>query len=71
MICYQYEFSKQPENCTLWHLEVNSQNTPKEAEEGIGEWMRFYNHERTHQAIERKTPEQVYLNSKSIKELAA
>jgi|TARA_B100000809_G_scaffold250367_1_gene282752 putative transposase len=50
---------------------LKAYDTPKEAEEGIGEWMRFYNHERTHQAIERKTPEQVYLNSKSIKELAA
>ena len=50
---------------------LKAYDTPKEAEEGIGEWMIFYNHERTHQAIERKTPEQVYLNRKSIKELAA
>ena len=42
-----------------------------EAKAGIGEWIRFYNHERTHQSLERQTPAQVYLNSKSIKNLAA
>ncbi|NQT97972.1 MAG: transposase [Candidatus Marinimicrobia bacterium] len=35
------------------------------------EWIRFYNHERTHQSLGRQTPEQVYLNSKSSKDLAA
>ena len=50
---------------------LNAYDTTKEASEGIGEWIRFYNQERTHQALGRKTPEQVYLNSRSIKELAA
>jgi len=50
---------------------LKAYDTPQEAQEGIGEWMRFYNHERTHQALDRKTPEQVFLTSQSIKELAA
>ena len=50
---------------------LNAYDTTKEAKEGICEWIRFYNHERTHQALGRKTPEQVYLNSRAIKELAA
>lgn len=50
---------------------LKAYDTPKEAKDGIGEWMRFYNNKRTHQALDRKTPEQVYLNSKSIKEMAA
>jgi len=50
---------------------LNAYDTAKEAKEGIGEWIRFYNHERTHQSLERRTPEQVYFTSRSIKELAA
>ena len=50
---------------------LKAYDTPKEAKDGIGEWMRFYNNKRTHQALDRKTPEQVYLNSKSIKGMAA
>ena len=42
-----------------------------EARKGIGKWIKFYNHERTHQSFGRQTPEQVYLNSKSIKDMAA
>jgi len=50
---------------------LNAYDTTQEAKESIGQWIRFYNHERTHQALGRKTPEQVYLNSKSMKDLAA
>jgi len=50
---------------------LNAYDTTKEARKGIGEWIRFYNHERTHQALGRKTQEQVYLNSKPTKKLAA
>ncbi len=42
-----------------------------EARTGIREWIRFYNHERTHQSLGGQTPEQVYLNSKPMKDLAA
>ena len=41
--------------------------TPSEARAGIDEWMRFYNLERTHQSLGRKTPESVYLNWPSVK----
>ncbi len=50
---------------------LKAYDTVVEAGAGIGDWIQFYNHERTHQALGRKTPEQVYLNSRSIKELAA
>lgn len=42
-----------------------------EAREEIGNWFKFYNQQRTHQSLDRKTPDQVYLNSKSNKDLAA
>ena len=41
-----------------WRLS-NSMDTTKEARESIGEWIRFYNYDRTHQALGRKTPEQI------------
>ena len=50
---------------------LKAYDTVAEAKAGIGEWIRFYNHERTHQSLGRQTPEQVYLNSKSSKDLAA
>lgn len=50
---------------------LKAYDTVAEARAGIGEWIRFYNHERTHQSLGRQTPEQVYLNSKSSKDLAA
>lgn len=50
---------------------LKAYDTVVEARVGIGEWIRFYNHERTHQSLGRQTPEQVYLNSKSSKDLAA
>jgi putative transposase len=50
---------------------LNAYDTTKEAKEGIGEWIRFYNHERTHQSLEYQTPESVYLNSVPKKEMAA
>ena len=33
-----------------------------DAVEGIGEWFRFYNHERPHQGLGDRTPAEVYLN---------
>ena len=45
-------------------------DTTIEARASIGDWIKSYNHERTHQSLDRKTPEKVYLISSS-KELAA
>ena len=33
-----------------------------EARENIGEWLTFYNQKRRHSTLDRKTPDQVYLN---------
>ena len=49
---------------------LKAYETVPEARAGIKEWIRFYNHERTHQSLGRQTPEQVYWN-RSKKELAA
>ncbi len=49
---------------------LKAYETVPEARAGIKEWIRFYNHERTHQSLARQTPEQVYF-FKSTKELAA
>ena len=51
-------------------VSLKAYDTVSEARTGIGEWIRFYNHERTHQSLDRQTPEQVYFN-KPIEELAA
>jgi putative transposase len=32
------------------------------AEEGIGGWFQFYNHERPHQGLGNRTPAEVYLS---------
>lgn len=37
----------------------------REAREGIGRWLRFYNHRRPHQALEYRTPMEVYQASLS------
>jgi len=49
---------------------LKAYETVPEARSGIKEWIRFYNHERTHQSLGRKTPEQVYFNQSTM-ELAA
>lgn len=49
---------------------LKAYDTTKEARKGIGEWFLFYNHERTHQSLDRQTPENVYFNQ-PIGELAA
>ncbi|MCH7859372.1 MAG: transposase [Candidatus Marinimicrobia bacterium] len=49
---------------------LKAYETVPEARLGIREWIRFNNHERTHQSRGRQTPEQIYF-SQSPKELAA
>ncbi len=49
---------------------LKAYETVTEARSGIREWIRFYNHKRTHQSLGRQTPEQVYF-SQSTMELAA
>ena len=34
--------------------------TLAEARAGIGRWIRFYNHRRPHQALDNRTPMEVY-----------
>lgn len=50
---------------------LKAYETVMEARVGIGEWIRFYNQDRTHQALAGQTPQQVYFKSKSPKGLAA
>jgi len=49
---------------------LKAYETVAEARSGIGTWMTFYNHERTHQSLDRQTPENVYFNQ-PMEELAA
>ncbi len=49
---------------------LKAYDTVAEARSGIGNWITFYNQERTHQSLDRKTPEEVYFNQ-PIRELAA
>lgn len=49
---------------------LKAYETVAEARDGIEEWLRFYNHDRTHQALDRQTPEQVYFGQPQ-EELAA
>ncbi len=49
---------------------LKAYDTIADARTGIGEWIQFYNHERTHQSLERQTPAQVYFGQ-SAEGLAA
>jgi putative transposase len=42
---------------------LNAYDTIPEARKGIDHWMRFYNHRRRHQALEKRTPDTVYYES--------
>ena len=45
---------------------LKAYNSPREAEQEIGKYFRFYNEERCHQGLDEQTPDQVYLaNQKS------
>jgi putative transposase len=37
--------------------------TPREAREGLREYLRFYNEQRLHQALEYRTPAEVYFGT--------
>lgn len=41
-----------------------------EAKTGINDWFEFYNFERRHQTLDRKTPDYVYLNGLSVRNAA-
>ena len=43
---------------------INDYETVHDAEEGIGGYMSFYNHERPHQSLNYKTPAEVYFDEK-------
>lgn len=38
-------------------------DNPREARIGINKYMKYYNHERLHQSLEYRTPEEVYFNN--------
>jgi putative transposase len=42
-----------------------------EAQRGIGKWMRFYNWQRPHQALDNRTPMDVYRGAHAIRRAAA
>ena len=50
---------------------LKAYSSTSEARREIGNWIKFYNQERTHQSLDRKTPHQVYLERMSNKDLAA
>ena len=50
---------------------LNAYKTPMEARKSIDIWMNFYNQKRTHQSLDRNTPDEVYFNSNQVKKLAS
>ena len=38
-------------------------DNPREARIGINKYMKYYNHERLHQSLGYRTPEEVYFNN--------
>ena len=46
---------------------INEYETVRDAKEGIGRYMSFYNHERPHQSLNYKTPAEVYFDEKEQK----
>jgi putative transposase len=49
---------------------LKAYQTASEAKAGINDWFRLYNTERRHQALDRKTPDNVYFNGISIRNAA-
>ena len=45
---------------------LTAYETVRQARHGIGQWMRFYNERRKHQALDRKTPDTVYYETKTV-----
>ena len=45
---------------------LHSYTAPKEARQGIGRYMEFYNHERLHQALAYRTPAEVYRDINNV-----
>jgi len=52
---------KKLENCLDFWGGI-SYTTLKEAREGIGEYIRLYNEQRLHSALDYKTPDEVYFD---------
>jgi len=46
------------------YIYINPPNGGKELYDGIEEYIRFYNHERSHQSLDRKTPAEVFYGKK-------
>ena len=46
------------------YIYINPPNGGKELYDGIEEYIRFYNHERLHQSLDRKTPAEVFYGRK-------
>ena len=45
---------------------LTAYETVRQARHGIGQWMRFYNERRKHQALDRKTPDTVYHETNTV-----
>ncbi len=43
---------------------------PREGRQGLARYLDFYNHERPHQALDYRTPAQVYFGKEVARELA-
>ena len=48
---------------------LKADESVKEARESINTWMNFYSSERTHQSLDRQTPDEVYFQQ-SVRKLA-
>lgn len=42
---------------------LNEYLSPREARQGLGKYLAFYNHERPHQSLDYQTPAQIYLGN--------
>ena len=49
---------------------LKAYDNPAQARKGIGDYFRFFNQERRHQSLDRKTPDGIYYDSLSIAEAA-
>jgi putative transposase len=47
---------------------LHSYASPKEARQNLTPYLKFYNHERPHQALSYRTPAEVYFGSENVKE---
>jgi transposase InsO family protein len=67
-----------PAGASFWHwrsvkyeeVYLHAYANPAEARQGLDRYFRFYNQRRTHQGLDRRTPDEVYFQTNGLRKAA-